>query len=207
MRKNPSRVIFASILFLVIVTSQSGAGRHFNDPINTYVWDAGYADMNGSGPLDIYWNTTTVATDLINQTDFQKVKGVLIAALEYPSGLMIWYTVFLQFYHVTTNLTFYFYDHATESGWYVAHIFSMSEETYKDNQNDDDFWEAIEIVGALDLGYDDDNYNDNIGLGDDLEDVYYTRFGFDPPGGIGGTPPRLVIMSNDDDTHTRVTSG
>lgn len=193
-KKVALRTTFVSAVFLLILMTQTASGFSFNQTLFGFVWYATYDDLDGGGvPDDIYWNTTIVAIDLLWGGEDEKVKGVLVAALEYPSGETAWYLVFLKFTHLFTDLDFYFLNHATESGWYEAHLFTMSEETFKINRAYEGFWDSLAL-----------RVNDSYVQNSFLDKVHYSSLVFDPPGGVGGTPPMLMVFAADPDTKIKV---
>ncbi len=113
LRNKLKLLIISAIILLALVPASTAAVTDTTGPIKVEILDAYYADLDNDGLEDDVYSAVKVS--LIPQGI--QVYDYLIE-LELPSG-----ATFSYYYVIATNKQVvlydnYFWDHATESGWY-----------------------------------------------------------------------------------------
>lgn len=185
-KKIGSRTLFLGLLFLAILMTQSASGHGIRYPLMGFVVNAYYDDVDGNDDVeDIVWTVFLKSREFKGRHGVDSFDGASIAVLEYPNGTTSWYVIFTTIYQPFVWFNLIFYNHATSSGWYRAHLFSMANTTYNENIQGTNF---LDNLGAL-LDLKPGHVRKALPTG-----VHYHSHCFDPPGGVGGTPPMLGIM-------------
>lgn len=175
-------------LVTVLVASHVSLGFGTGTEVFGDVENAFYADIDQVGDIeDIQWDIRISVESLLNESSLG-VDIVTISALEYPNTSSVWYETKMTVYQPTIEIHYIFYNHATDLGNYTAHLFSMTLESFDQLSLQGTLYSSLMAVV-----YEDD-------LGALPYGLYYSELVFDPPGGVGGTPPLMVPFSDDNVT-------